>query len=61
MEARDWPGFPVDPINPNPIHVDFDKMNLKKIRADIPPLGGRRTRRGGPPKYVSLSNYNNIP
>ena len=60
-QAMAWPGFPVNPISPNPINVNLEQISGGVTRANNPPLGGGRTRRGGPPKYVSLSNYNNIP
>lgn len=60
-EAMQWPGFPQDPISPNPIHVDIEKVGMKMVKSNVPPLGGRKTRRGTPPLYTSLSNYNNLP
>lgn len=60
-QAESWPGFPSDPTNPNPIHVNPKNIGFGSEVKPVPPLGGRRTRRGSPPKYVSLSNYNNLP
>ena len=60
-DATKWPGFPINDINPYPSHVDFEKIGLSLVKPNVPSLGGRKSRRGGPPKYVSLSNYNNLP
>ena len=59
-KATEWSGFPEDPINPDPIHIDLKKIQGEIVKPVVP-LGGRRTKRGGPPGYVSLSNYNNLP
>jgi len=56
-EAEMWHGFPSNPIAPVPIPVQTGKY-IRKVRP-TPPLGGRKTTRGG--GYSSLSNYNNIP
>ena len=60
-QAETWPGPPVDPIDPNPIHVNPKNIGFGPKVKPTPSLGGRRTRRGEPPSYVSLSNYNNLP
>lgn len=53
-----WPGFPANPVEPNPIKVHVADY-LRPIEP-TPSLGGRKTsrRKGG---YAGLSNYNNIP
>lgn len=55
--AEHWPGIPSNPISPNPISMNLQNYTPRII--PIPPLGGRRTRRGR--GYAGLSNYNNIP
>jgi len=57
QKAGVWPGFPANPIQPNPIDVDTKKY--VQNFPPMPPLGGRKTKRGQ--SYVSLSNYNNLP
>lgn len=56
-QAEVWPGFPVHPIEPNPIDVTAGEF-IGYTRPE-PPLGGRHTERGK--GYCSLSNYNNLP
>ena len=57
QQAEVWPGFPVNPIEPNPINVQAG--NFIGYTRPVPPLGGRHTERGK--GYVGLSNYNNLP
>ncbi len=58
LKAREWPGFPANPIRPVPIEVDMRKY-MQTVKPK-PPLGGRHTVRGRL-GYVSLTNYNNLP
>ena len=57
LRAQVWPGFPVNPVQPNPIHTE-----MRLYRPQVRPMrsfGGRRVgRKNG---YTSLSNYNNMP
>jgi len=58
QDASEWPGFPKDPIRPNPIE------NTGGVRLPVVverPLGGRKSSRTAGGGYVSLANYNVIP
>lgn len=57
MEAQAWPGYPKNPISPNPIPVNVGRYT--QTIKPTPSLGGRKTVRGR--SYTSLANYNNIP
>lgn len=57
LSAGEWPGFPKDPISPNPIPVNVG--NYTPTVRPVPALGGRRVQRGR--GYISLANYNNLP
>ncbi len=63
VDASKWPGYPKDPIKPNPIDITKGIQNYAPFYGqNIPdyPLYGRNSSRtyGG---YASLSNYNVIP
>ena len=58
QDASEWPGFPKDPIRPNPIN------NTEGVRLPIvvdKPLGGRTSSRTAGGGYASLANYNVLP
>ncbi len=62
-DASKWPGYPKNPIQPNPIDISIGMQNYAPYYGkNIPdaPLYGRDTSRtyGG---YASLSNYNVLP
>jgi hypothetical protein len=57
LKAEEWPGFPYHAIQPNSIPVNPSKFFGTVV--PIPPLQGRKTKRGQ--GYAGLSNYNFIP
>jgi hypothetical protein len=63
-DATSWPGYPKNPIDPNPININYGIQNYAPFHGkNIPdyPLFGRKTSRAQNGGYVSLSNYNVLP